>query len=67
MTAPTSGPSPLRLAQEGERLKSYGAAGGQQVGLFSDNLQPRRIKMTKLDHTGTPASAESARFTWYLN
>ena len=48
-----------------QRSRSYGAAGGQEVRIgFPRPIQPRRIKMTKLNHAGSPASAEYA--TVYL-
>src|SRR5258708_19067188 len=42
-------------------LRSYGLAGGQKVRIgFAPPIQPRRIKMLKLDHTEAPATAEYA-------
>src|SRR6266446_2242456 len=42
-------------------LRSYGSAGGQEVRIgIATTIQPRRTKMTNLDHTDTPASVDYA-------
>src|SRR5712692_5649172 len=41
--------------------RSYGSAGGQEVRIgVATTIQPRRTKMTSLDHTDTPASVDYA-------
>src|SRR6516162_2977705 len=64
----SSGPSAFearRPNRPGEHLRYYGAASGQEVRIgFPTTIQPRRIKMTNPDHTGTPAATEYA--TIYL-
>src|SRR5260370_5442302 len=42
-------------------LRSYGSAGGQEVRIgVATTIQPRRTKMTSLDHTDAPAAVEYA-------
>src|SRR6516165_4895250 len=56
-------PSRLACSQVAacSHLRYYGAASGQEVRIgFPTTIQPRRIKMTNPDHTGTPAATEYA-------
>src|SRR5258708_19714428 len=51
----------LRDAAKRPLLRSYGSAGGQEVRIgVVTTIQPRRTKMTSLDHTDTPASVDYA-------
>src|SRR5258707_11218965 len=48
-------------ARKSAHLRSYGSAGGQEVRIgVATTIQPRRTKMTSLDHTDTPASVDYA-------
>src|SRR5436189_3319671 len=69
MTGPRRCPCPrgdsravaLRGPRRRGHLRSYGVAGGQEVRIcFAPPIQPRRIKMTKLDRTDAPATTEYA-------
>src|SRR6202171_6822041 len=48
-------------ARKGAHLRSYGSAGGQEVRIgVATTIQPRRTKMTSLDHTDAPATVDYA-------
>src|SRR3981189_3091801 len=48
-------------ARKNSHLRSYGSAGGQEVRIgVATTIQPRRTKMTSLDHTDAPAVEDYA-------